>query len=151
MKMVKTPILKKSFLVKSKHDLDLFWSEVQADSANNAKSQYLKHCDANYCDLQVKRNPPDDIVLFENNIVRRHNMESILLGRNFRIQLEKFKTENAGKNCYIFSEQWEKYWGIEGISSYSPSKEQAQIYTVEQAVKKIMHCGPEKKIKLILV
>lgn len=69
------------------------------------------------------------------------------------IPFEEAKALHLGKKVYIYSGQWQQYWGINGsgYTPYTPENPKeghsvAGIYTWEDALARTWHCGPEKKI-----
>lgn len=70
------------------------------------------------------------------------------------VSLELAKALHAGKLVYIFSGQWQQYWGPNG-SGYTPYTPEfpkanhsvAGAYSWEDALERTWHCGPEKQIK----
>lgn len=98
-------LIEKSFQVKLKEEPDDAWIEIRAKSQNEAKTIYLKYNDGNYLNVKVKRNKPDDLVLFEDNKFRRYNVENILEGRKFRKEMQEFAVQHKNKQCYIYSGQ----------------------------------------------
>lgn len=69
------------------------------------------------------------------------------------IQLERIKTKvgriflekNKEKKVRIYSDQWGSYWRSNRCG-YTDKKEEAGIYTFEDAFDASGHCGPEKHI-----
>ena len=66
-----------------------------------------------------------------------------------RVSLERILDESEFKNKYknvrIYSGEWGMYWRSK--SGYTNNKDEAQIFTIEEALNLSSHCGPEKKIK----
>lgn len=67
------------------------------------------------------------------------------LRRKKSARLDKFLEKHAKRQVLIFSDQWGAYWRS-GRAGYTYKKEDAGIYTFEDAFDATCHCGPEKFI-----
>jgi hypothetical protein len=76
---------------------------------------------------------------------RKDGSETVERLKRWPSLAEKFK----GKFVYIVSAQWGAYWRQNG-SGYTDEKQNAGLYSIEDALRHTRHCGPEKRIVFIV-
>lgn len=59
--------------------------------------------------------------------------------------LSKWREEQGHRKVHIWSDQWGSYWRPDG-SGYTRNINEAGIYTLDDAIRRSGHCGPEKQI-----
>lgn len=121
--------------------------EIYAESAGKAKVKYLG--DATFLELKCKRNKEEDIVQIGDETGKLSDLQYSLEWKKWRQDLELFGQQNMGKECYIWSGQWQSYWRA-NAGGYTNQRDEAGVYEVSDAVSRVLHCGLEKKIQLLL-
>jgi hypothetical protein len=64
--------------------------------------------------------------------------------------MEKLVADNPKAKVYIWSGQWNAYWGENG-GGYTNRIADVGIYDIEDAWRRVSHCGIEKKIEFQIV
>jgi len=91
--------------------------------------------------------------------IKRAEFDHIKQAKNIEpkgISLEDIKHNQKiyraleGKHTVIFSNEWGAYWREKG-SGYTANKKEAGSYTFKKAFERVRHCGPEKKIELVIL
>lgn len=124
--------------------------EIYADSAGKAKSKFLTYETFDYLDIVCKRNKQEDIVLRngkEGKLSELIYEEELSLWRK---GIDGMLAAQPNANVRIFSGQWGQYWLSNG-QGYTNQRDEAGIYSIQDAYNRIYHCGLEKKIELHLI
>lgn len=80
-----------------------------------------------------------------------HRIDMVTLqGLKNKKTLDKWRAERGNIKVRIWSGEWRMYWRANG-SGYTSFKEEAGIYTFEEACKYSAHCGASKRIKYELL
>lgn len=126
--------------------------EIYAESAGKAKAKFLREDSGEsiFLTLECRRNKSADVVKIGEDTGKLEDLIYRSEWRKWRADIENFGNENKGKECYIYSGQWQSYWRSNGVG-YTTQKEYAGTYEVSDAILRVLHCGLEKKIQLQLV
>jgi hypothetical protein len=103
-----------------------------------------------FTDIRAKRQKDNDKYSYEGRELYLSEINSIVRRNEWHDEMTKLVTENPGAEVYIWSGQWGSYLG-ENYSGYWSDKSQAGIYKIEDAWKRVSHCGIEKGIEFKFV
>lgn len=128
---------------------------VKCDVKNgNAKARYdyckQNYSFENYTKIKAKRCSENDLYEYEGRNVSEYTLAQYLATDSYRKYLKDFVELNVGKQCYIYSGQWMKYWCSDG-GGYTNIFENRGIYNVDELENWVGHCGGEKAIKFELI
>jgi hypothetical protein len=126
------------------------------DSSNKAKRifysrfHYLLSRDAKYIDIRARRLKREDAYLYEGEARCMNLIHQSEARKEWRARMEKMVADNPKAKVRIHSGQWGQYWG-KNSAGYTNNPDHIGIYTIEDAWKRVAHCGIEKKIEFQLI
>jgi len=109
------------------------------------QEKYFDFDKLNFIDIRAIRKPEFDMFLFEGQVKSINQIYNITEYRNWLHNMEKMVSENKGKMVYIWSGQWNAYWGSNG-SGYTTKANDIGVYDIEDAWRRVSHVGIEKRI-----
>ena len=150
------PLVKKAYRVFHKdsiYEIDQPWTQVEiayGQNANEAKMKSLIDFDHPYTELRARRLKSSDIVkTVEGDKVRSMAEYSERL-KQWRQGMIYLVNSNPGAKVHIWSGQWGAFWRS-NARGYTYNKQDAGIYDIKEAWKKVSHCGLEKQISFQII
>jgi len=125
------------------------------ENVNVARRKFLREKrfefdNLSFIDIRARRKPESDLYLFEGEVKSMNQISNIIEYRNWRSNMEKMVADNKGAKVYIWSGQWNAYWGANG-SGYTTKIHDVGVYDIEDAWCRTSHAGLEKRISFELV
>jgi hypothetical protein len=151
--------LRKAYIVGTKEDVRQYgmpWSAADIvmvgckDGPSKARWIYAKKEYYDFVDVIARRNPDDDTYLFEGEERYMSQIEQIIGLRKWRNDMQEMVNSHPGAKVHIYSGQWGAWWRSNGCG-YTDAIELAGIYSIEDAWKRVSHCGLEKRISFHLL
>lgn len=160
----KLPLVAKAYFVGHKNEYydryspetsnTVLWIELN-ENVSVVKRKFLRDKryefdDLTFIDIRAKRKPESDLFLFEGEKKSMNQIYNITEYRDWRANMEKMVAEHKGQKVYIWSGQWNAYWGANGCG-YTTKVNDVGVYDIEDAWRRVSHVGLEKRISFELV
>lgn len=103
-----------------------------------------------YLDIYAIREKSNDLYEYNGKTATMYSINDDILTNQYRENIKKIAEEYKGKNCYIYSNQWNSYWRTNS-AGYTTDIRQVGIYTVEEAVQIALGCDFTKGIEIQII
>lgn len=152
----------KAYTVAHKDEINsLYWyrpdwpgARIYAENSTKARQKYFSSVDSDFnykfIDIRAKRERGADRYAFEGESMVLGEIERINNYRKWHKDMAELLKNNAGAKVHIWSDEHGAYWRSNRCG-YTTEKEQAGVYTIEDAWNAVSHVGIEKRISFQII